>query len=107
MSNTAKSMSGEAQKVSVDIRKAFDTAVRMDIPRNELLARVLEIVAASQGVSAPAVADWQPIETAPKDGKRVLLWWPYWVLSSPIVGWWQVNGGWQSKGIIYLTPLPA
>lgn len=41
------------------------------------------------------IASWQPIETAPKN-TALLLWWPHWSQFEPIVGWWQINGGWQS-----------
>lgn len=30
------------------------------------------------------VADWQPIETAPRN-ERVLVWWPFWSTVSPVV----------------------
>lgn len=31
-----------------------------------------------EGGAVPPATDWQPIATAPKDGTRVLLWWPHW-----------------------------
>jgi hypothetical protein len=34
--------------------------------------------------------DWQPIETAPKDGTGVLGWWPLWT-AFPVRIWWQNN----------------
>lgn len=32
--------------------------------------------------------NWQPIETAPKDGQYVFLWWPYWCDQYPAIAWW-------------------
>lgn len=32
---------------------------------------------------------WHPIETAPKDGSWVLLWWPHWD-HKPTTGYWNV-----------------
>jgi hypothetical protein len=37
------------------------------------------------------MSDWQPIETAPKDGTPVWLWWPS-PDSEAITGWW--SEGW-------------
>lgn len=34
--------------------------------------------------------DWQPIETAPKDGTGFLGWWPHWT-AFPVRIWWQNN----------------
>lgn len=53
---------------------------------------------------------WQPIETAPKDGRRLLLWWPEWC-DEPIKGWW-ADGYWQcidavvEEGPTHWMPLP-
>ena len=35
---------------------------------------------------------WQPIETAPKDGTRIMLWEQY--SDVPFVGWWMAGGHW-------------
>lgn len=35
---------------------------------------------------------WQDIATAPKDATPVLLWWPFWCKSRPIVGWFGYKG---------------
>lgn len=37
---------------------------------------------AKDRAAARARDDWQPIETAPKDGTRVLVWHPYWNAAS-------------------------
>lgn len=56
--------------------------------------------------------DWQPIETAPKDGTPVLVWWAHWC-NHPIVASWYV--GWSAEEAIsssgpdptHWRPLPA
>lgn len=48
---------------------------------------------------------WQPVETAPRDGTRVLLYWPSWAYEfedrgdRPLVpiGWWTTNYRMQAK----------
>ena len=35
------------------------------------------------------MSDWQPIETAPKDGERILL---AWGIDAIEIGWWKHNG---------------
>ena len=37
-----------------------------------------------------AAPDWRPIESAPKDGTQVILWWPYW-RNDPIVGFYDTE----------------
>lgn len=56
---------------------------------------------------------WRPIETAPMDGTRVLLWWPYWA-SHPIIGYRFSSDQWRSvaalsgagEGPTHWCPLP-
>jgi hypothetical protein len=43
-----------------------------------------------------ATPGWQDISTAPKDGTRVLLWWPYWNHTRPLVGYWS-EGDWHAS----------
>lgn len=95
MSNTAKSMSGEAQKELLERLKSRRQGVetrpcaryRVKNPDDygyascstcgwaepeHIIEELTAQLAASQGVSAPAV-EWQPIETAPKDGTWILV----------------------------------
>jgi hypothetical protein len=32
------------------------------------------------------MSNWQPIETAPKDGENILMFWPYWGQEA-MIGW--------------------
>jgi hypothetical protein len=58
--------------------------------------------------------DWQPIETAPKDGTRVLLYWPHWC-EEAITGKWSKRNQWESTVVCadcgpdptHWMPLPA
>ncbi len=38
---------------------------------------------------------WLDIELAPKDGTKVLLWWPYW-RKHPVIGYYR-NGIWDTE----------
>lgn len=46
-----------------------------------------------------AMDKWQPIETAPRDGTEVLLWWPYW-RRRPVIGKWD-GSTWVSEVKLY------
>jgi hypothetical protein len=47
---------------------------------------------------------WQPIETAPKDGTCVLLFYPDLMIRSVVVGWYG-SEGWVSDGFWVLDKL--
>ena len=59
------------------------------------------------------MTDWQPIETAPRDGNRVLLYREGW-REHTAVGWWSrtekrwytVPGTWPFNGATHWTLLP-
>jgi hypothetical protein len=38
---------------------------------------------------------WQPIETAPRDGRKLLVWWPYWQPNHAVVAHFEAFGGWM------------
>ncbi len=59
-------------------------------------------------------SEWQPIETAPKDGRRVLVMWEYWS-SEPFVAYFK-HGRWNGEvalsecsddGPTHWMPLPS
>ena len=64
-----------------------------------------------QGSSVMSEAEWQPIEKAPKDGKRILLW-AYWAgLSDVEIGaWlareWRLKDGRSPARPTHWMPLP-
>lgn len=61
--------------------------------------------------------DWRPIETAPKDGSHVLLWYPHWSKRPMVANWERDGSHWHSEhilswcqdddpGPLYWMPLP-
>lgn len=54
-------------------------------------------------LSEERAGKWQPIETAPKDGKPILLWYPHWS-NIPIIAFWGINEfsrmGWISEWVL-------
>lgn len=73
--------------------------------RKKLVREVIQQWLGTNGLEQlEAIADtleaqqWQPIETAPKDGTLVLLAWPYWS-SSAVVGYWK-HSRWVSDAVL-------
>jgi hypothetical protein len=74
-----------------------------------------ELAAQGAPTRAEGRSAWQAIETAPKDGRSVVLWWPYWSALRPVIGWWTMNLGWQANEVLegdsepptHWMPLPA
>ena len=48
---------------------------------------------------------WQPIETAPKDGSQIVIYWPYWSSDPFIANYSGDSGGWEGERC--LTPTHA
>lgn len=50
------------------------------------------------GAAYPKAPEWQPIETAPKDGTRVLLWVPPMIAGNVELSGYATAGRWDSLG---------
>lgn len=88
-----------------------ETATEGDV--DELFQHIDAISAALQ--EARAERDWQPIETAPKDGRYMLLMWPHWSPRHAIIGrwfcgeWdaiWRLEGDRDDPSPTHWMPLP-
>jgi hypothetical protein len=67
-----------------------------------------ELLADAKAVARAYLNPWRPIDTAPRDGTRVLLWWDGWDIQ---LGSWHPLHGWQTGPIVHCqpthwTPLP-
>ncbi len=82
-------------------------AVSETWPTNAIAGRFAQNMRAA--LEAAERAAWQPIETAPKDGSRILL-----RAMSQHVGWWEDENDWWATGLdsyvrnpTHWRPLPA
>lgn len=64
----------------------LDAVILLNEP--EALQRLIDEVQALRSASG-----WLPIESAPKDGTYVMLWWPYWS-DHAMDGCWDDRGYW-------------
>lgn len=47
------------------------------------------------------MSEWQPMSTAPMDGREILLWWPFWNPNRAVVGRYEAPEGWYSSGALH------
>lgn len=58
--------------------------------------------------TADAVFSWDSMDSAPKDGSQILLWWPYWDSIDPFIGMWDDRSGkWASDRALSDGPGPT
>lgn len=74
-----------------EFKDAPDDHSRCGMPERDMAA--VQNVAVKQSSRAPEPGTWQPIESAPKDGTVVLLWWR----ATDGVAYWAA-GAWQEFG---------
>jgi hypothetical protein len=98
-------------------RERFDSEESLRNKANataeEFIALSMRTLATMQEAAQTREAQWQPIETAPKNRVEVLLYWPYWHLL-PMIGYWKL-GLWRAEhaisgdgpGPTHWMPLPA
>ena len=100
----------------VDVYKAFAPFIENDTFDKDHVTAISRAVASALSAQVQDVAGWQPIETAPKDGTRLLLMWePFSGMSEHVeLGKWNVRNGWVntyghafSGSPTHFMPLPA
>jgi hypothetical protein len=50
------------------------------------------------------MSDWQPIEIAPRDGRELLVYWPYWQINRACTAYFDGRfGGWNGPECLSVT----
>lgn len=102
------------------LKKIKDESLSMEAIKAPARALGSILFMANEAIAAiPEGEGWQTMDTAPRDGTHVLLWWPQWY-HAPFMAYWSDRGekwvGWQSDKIIHnrvdvgpsrWRPLPA